>query len=67
MVNVLDCGIDLSEFELQSRYYILFWTNTLEKGMKLLIPQLWIKSYHCFSYTRMVLVLNNLFAIKQGN
>ena len=37
MVKVLDCGIVLSEFELQSRYYVYFQTNTLGKGMSLLI------------------------------
>ena len=29
--------IVVSGFELQSRYYVHFWTNTLEKGMKPLI------------------------------
>ena len=34
MVNVLNCDIDiLSEFELQSHYYVHFWINTLGKGM----------------------------------
>ena len=33
MVKVLDCGI-VSEFELQSRYYVPFRINTPEKGMK---------------------------------
>ena len=33
MVKVLDCEIVVSEFELQSRYYVHFRTNTLEKGM----------------------------------
>ena len=26
------------EFEIQSRYYIHFWTTTLRKGMNLLMP-----------------------------
>ena len=34
MVKVLDRGIVVSEFELQSRYFVHFQTNTLEKGMK---------------------------------
>ena len=38
MANVLDCGIVVSGFELQSRYYVHFWIYTLGKGMKLLIP-----------------------------
>ena len=32
--NMLDCDIIMHEFELQ----LNFWTNTLEKGMKSLIP-----------------------------
>ena len=34
---MLDCNIVVSEFELQKRYYVHFQTNTLEKGMALLI------------------------------
>ena len=37
VANVLDCDIVVSEFELQSRYYVHFQTNTLSKGIKLLI------------------------------
>ena len=37
MVKALDCEIEESEFELQSRYYVLFRTNTLGKGMNPLI------------------------------
>ena len=37
MVKTLDCGIVESEFELQSRYYFHFRTNTLGKGMNPLI------------------------------
>ena len=32
-IYTLHCGIVISEFELQSRYYIHLWTNTLGKGM----------------------------------
>ena len=38
----LNCSIVVSEFELQSRYYRLFRTSPLEKGMKRLIPLLWV-------------------------
>ena len=39
MINALDRGIILRKFELQSRYYIPFRTNTLGKGMNpLLLP-----------------------------
>ena len=42
--NVLDCVLEVSEFEPQSRYYVHIQTNTLGKGMNLLIhPQIWIK------------------------
>ena len=31
MANVPDCDIVVSEFELKSRYYGHFWTNTIGK------------------------------------
>ena len=37
MVKAIYCGIVVSEFVLQSRYYIHFRTNTLGKGMNPLI------------------------------
>ena len=33
VANVLDCGIEVSEFVLQSRYYVHFRTNTFGKDM----------------------------------
>ena len=33
VVKALDCGIVVREFVLQSRYYVHFRANTLEKGM----------------------------------
>ena len=33
MAKFLDCDPIVSEFELQSRYYVHFQTNTLAKGM----------------------------------
>ena len=38
MVKVLNCGIVVREFELQSTDYVHFRTNTLGKGMNPLIP-----------------------------
>ena len=38
VVNVLECDIIVSKFELQSCYYIHFWTNTLGKGMNTIYP-----------------------------
>ena len=37
IVKAMDCGIVVREFELQSRYYVHFRTNTLGKGMSPLI------------------------------
>ncbi len=37
MVKAMDCGIVVSEFILQSRYYVYFQANTLGKGMNPLI------------------------------
>ena len=38
MIKAIDCGIVVSEFALQSCYYVHFRTNTLWKGMNPLIP-----------------------------
>ena len=43
MANVLGHDIVVSEFELQSCYYVKFRSYTLGKDMNHLIPQLWIK------------------------
>ena len=37
IVKVIDCGIIVNKFILQSHYYIHFWTNTLGKSMNPLI------------------------------
>ncbi len=37
MVKAMDCRIVVSEFVLQSHYYVHFWANTLGKGMNPLI------------------------------
>ena len=37
MVKEMDCGIVVSEFVLQSRYYVHFQDTTLGKGMNPLI------------------------------
>ena len=39
MVKVMDCGIVVREFELQSLYYVHFRANNLGKGMNPLIVQ----------------------------
>ena len=39
MVKAMDYGIVVSEFELQSHYYVHFRANTLGKGMNPLILQ----------------------------
>ena len=38
MAKVLDCGLKVSEFQLQFRYYILFQPSTFEKDMNILYP-----------------------------
>ena len=38
MAKVLDCNLEISEFELQSRYNIYFKANTLEKAMNPVSP-----------------------------
>ena len=53
VANVLDCGI-ISEFELQSLYYLHFWSSPLGNGVNPLITP---PSYH--HSIRMALVLNN--------
>ena len=37
LIKAMNYGIIVSEFELQSRYYVHFRTNTLGKGMNPLI------------------------------
>ena len=37
MVKAMECGIVVSEFILQSHYYVHFQANTLGKGMKPII------------------------------
>ena len=37
IIKAMNCGIVVSEFVLQSRYYIHFWANTLGKGINPLI------------------------------
>ena len=39
MATKLDCDIVVSEFEIQSRYYVHFRTNTPGKDMNPLMPQ----------------------------
>ena len=58
-VNTLECNIIVREFELQSRYYAHFQTSFLGKVWTPLIPQLWVKYYHCSSSKRIAVALNN--------
>ena len=60
MVKAMDCGIVVSEFILQWRYYVHFRANTLGKGMNPLSSQLWLKQYHYCSLRRKALALNHL-------
>ena len=38
VANELGCNIVVSKFELQSHYFVHFWTNTLEKSKNPIIP-----------------------------
>ena len=45
MVKAMDCGIVVSEFVLQSRYYVHFRANTLGKGINpLILPDMGLNS-----------------------
>ena len=57
-VKILDCGLKVNEFELQSRYTFTFGLISLEKVCISLFLQLWVKYFHCCSSARMA--LNNL-------
>ena len=35
MAKVLDCGLEVYEFEFQSRYHVHFWANDLLKRYEL--------------------------------
>ena len=39
MARVLEYGVEVSQFILQSHYYVHLRTNTLGKGMNFLIPK----------------------------
>ena len=59
MAKEMNSYIGISEFELQSRYYIYFWTYPLKKAMNPLYScHLWV-NYLCFSFTKVALILNN--------
>ena len=59
MVKAMDCGIVVSEFELQLRYYIHFRTHTIGKDIKqLILPTI---GY----IVRLLFFLENGFGIKQ--
>ena len=60
VANMLDCDIVVSEFELQSRYYVHLRTNTLGKGINLLLPELCFKWDHYCSSTKIALAFNDL-------
>ena len=45
MVILLDYSLEVSEFELQSYYYVTFWTNTIGKDIETLYPpSYWLNS-----------------------
>ena len=50
MVNVLDSDIVVSEFELRSRYYVHFLSNTRGKSMHILICSVMGEYHYCYFY-----------------
>ena len=58
VANVLDCNIVVSEFELQSRRYVVFWTSTFGKCMNSLILQA------TYSIMQQLFFCKNSFGIK---
>ena len=67
IVKVMDCGILVSEFVLQLRYYVHFWANTLGKGMNLPYSPCYGSNSTTTVLGEMALALNNIgwYAIKQ--
>ena len=59
MVKAMDCGIVVSKFVLQSRYYVHLQANTLGKVWTPLSSQQWVIQYHYCSSWRIALALNN--------
>ena len=57
--ELLDCGLTVNEFELQSLSYIYSQNNTLGKGMSSHTHRPLIKWYHCSPSTRVALALDN--------
>ena len=69
MAKVLNCSLEVREFELQSRYYVDIGTYTLGKSMNLLTePLLWVKLYP-FSKDGfgIKITYKNRYMIKQRN
>ena len=58
VANMLNCNLKVSEFDLWSRYYVHFRTNTLGKVMNPHFSQLGVKLYQSRSSKRMALALN---------
>ena len=71
VANVLNCDIEVSEFELQLRYYIHFRTNSLEKATNSLIPPRWTlnSTYTLFlqGWLWHYVTHEGWYAIKQSN
>ena len=79
MVKAMDCGVVVSKFEFQSRYYVHFRTNTLGKGTNPLILPIYglnsttikLRTYallnylklNCFSTLKLYLHLTELLHI----
>ena len=52
MAKILDRSLEVKKFELHLRFYIHFWTNTLDKSMNSLISALCFMEYYFCSSER---------------
>ena len=60
MIKAMDCGIVVSEFKLQSSYYVHFRTNTLRQSYETPYPPSYgSNSTTTVFFRRMALALNN--------
>ena len=58
MANVLDSDVETKEFELQSRYYVHLWANSIKKGRNPLISPAIGQKSHLYSPKRTASALN---------
>ena len=67
MAKVLDCGLEVSEFEPQAQSFVHFRIITHGKDMNLphYPPELWVKYYHFYSSTMHKITHESWYSIKK--